>query len=300
MIGPNGAGKTTLLRALAGLVDRRRQHHGGGRVLDRPARLVRGAPWATVFQDQLLFPHLRAARQRRVRPAQPRASPRRERGRAAREWLDRFGLGDLAGAPSARSCPAARPSGSRSPGRWPPSPALLLLDEPFAGLDVGVATALRLELGRHLAAYDGIALLVTHDAIDALTLADRVLVLDEGRGRPDRHPAEVAARPRTDHVARLVGLNVIREGGLLRSFSPRAVTVSLRRPGGLGAAPLARPGAERRAARGRRPAARGRRAGADRRRHAGGHRRARASPPGARSGSRSRRRPSRPTHASPH
>ena len=92
--------------------------------------------------------------------------------------------------------------------------------------------SLRIELARHLASYAGIALLVTHDAIDALTLADRVLVLDEGRVAQTGTPQEVAARPRTDHVARLVGLNVVREDDVLRSFSPSAVTVSLGEPEG--------------------------------------------------------------------
>ena len=71
--------------------------------------------------------------------------------------------------------------------------------------------ALRIELGRHLASYDGVTLLVTHDAIDALTIADRVLVLDDGGVAQVGTPAEVSQRPRTEHVARLVGLNVVRD-----------------------------------------------------------------------------------------
>jgi molybdate transport system ATP-binding protein len=109
---------------------------------------------------------------------------------------------------------------------------VLLLDEPFAGLDVGVATSLRLELGRHLAAYDGVTLLVTHDAIDALTLADRVLVVEDGRVVQRGTPEEVAAQPRTDHVARLVGLNVIRAGDRFAAFPPSAVAISLHHPEG--------------------------------------------------------------------
>ena len=111
-------------------------------------------------------------------------------------------------------------------------PVLLLMDEPFSGLDTGVATSLRLELARHLAAYDGVCLLVTHDAIDALTLADRVLVLDDGRVVQSGTPRDVAARPRTEHVARLVGLNVLRDGDDFLAFGPGVVTVSRHEPDG--------------------------------------------------------------------
>ena len=70
-------------------------------------------------------------------------------------------------------------------------------------------------------------LLVTHDAIDALTIADRVLVLDAGGVAQVGTPAEVAQRPSTEHVARLVGLNVVRRGEELMAFTPDAVAVGL-------------------------------------------------------------------------
>ncbi len=73
---------------------------------------------------------------------------------------------------------------------------------------------------------------MTHDAIDALTLADRVLVLDEGLVVQSGTPRDVAARPRTEHVARLVGLNVVREGDDFLSFGPGVVTVSRAEPEG--------------------------------------------------------------------
>ncbi|MCW2798304.1 ABC transporter ATP-binding protein [Nocardioides sp.] len=230
VIGPNGAGKTTLLRALAGLVSMTGSVEVDGVSWTRPARLVRDRNVGLVFQDQLLFPHLTAVdnvafglRSRGVAGAEAETT--------ARDWLTRFAVAEL----------ADRKPGQLSGGQaqrvaiaraLAPAPSLLLLDEPFAGLDVGVATALRIELARHLASYDGITLLVTHDALDALTLADTVLVIDDGRVAQYGTPQNVAARPRTDHVARLVGLNVIREHDRFRSFSPSAVTVSLARPEG--------------------------------------------------------------------
>ncbi len=230
VIGPNGAGKTTLLRALAGLVAMDGSVEVAGESWTSPPRLVRERRLGYVFQDQSLFPHL-SALDNVAFGLRARGTARRDADAAARTWLERFGLGDLAGR-RPRELSGGQAQRVAIARALAPAPALLLLDEPFAGLDVGVAASLRVELARHLAEYDGIVLLVTHDAIDALTLADRVLVLDEGTVAQTGTPQDVAARPRTDHVARLVGLNVIREGDVLRSFSPSAVTVSLNQPEG--------------------------------------------------------------------
>jgi molybdate transport system ATP-binding protein len=228
LIGPNGAGKSSLVHALAGLVRAEgRAHLDGTDLLPRPApeREV-----GLVFQDRALFPHLSARDNVAFGPRARGVSRREARDRAER-WLARMGLHGL---------------GDRTPGRLSggqaqrvaiaralaTEPRLLLLDEPMAGLDVTVAMALRVELGRHLQEYDGVTLLVTHDALDALTLADRVVVLDEGRVAQQGTPEDVAAHPRTPHVARLVGLNVLRQGDEFTSFRPRDVTVSLRRPEG--------------------------------------------------------------------
>jgi molybdate transport system ATP-binding protein len=228
VIGPNGAGKTTLVHALAGLVPA--QGHAmldGVDLLRQPAQDRRVG---LVFQEQVLFPHLTAldnvAFGPRARGA-TRAAARRDAG----AWLDRLGIGDLADRkPRALSGgQAQRVAIARA---LVTDPALLLLDEPMSGLDVGVAAELRIELTRHLSSYAGITLVVTHDAIDALTLATHVLVVEDGRVAQAGPPDEVAARPHTDHVARLVGLNVIREQAGFRAFSPSAVTVSLARPEG--------------------------------------------------------------------
>ena len=226
VIGPNGAGKTSLLRAVAGLVPAT----GEIRVADRSwsGLAVRERQVGMAFQDQLLFPHLSALDNVAFGPRTAGASRTKAR-QQGREWLDRFGVGDLA-----RRKPrqlsggqAQRVSIARA---LATDPRVLLLDEPFAGLDVSVAASLRVELARHLAAYDGVTLLVTHDAIDALTLADVVWVLEAGELVQVGPPREVAARPLTRHVARLVGLNVLTEGERFYSFSPSAVTVSPAEP----------------------------------------------------------------------
>jgi molybdate transport system ATP-binding protein len=228
VIGPNGAGKSSLLRAIAGLAPAEGEIRVDGRSWTSSA--VRERSVGMAFQDQLLFPHLTALDNVAFGPRTDGASRAAAR-RTAQKWLDLFGVGDLA-----RRKPrqlsggqAQRVSIARA---LATEPQVLLLDEPFAGLDVGVASTLRVELARHLTSYDGVTLLVTHDAIDALTLADVVWVLDQGELVQVGPPREVAAQPLTRHVARLVGLNVITEGDRFRSFSPSAVTVSPAEPAG--------------------------------------------------------------------
>jgi molybdate transport system ATP-binding protein len=133
-------------------------------------------------------------------------------------------------------------------------PRLLLLDEPLAALDVGTRPAVRADLRRHLAAYEGCTIVVTHDPLEALVLGDRLVVLEHGRIVQDGPPEQITRHPRTDYVARLVGLNLLRgtadgriatvgPGALVTlahdaagpvhvAFSPAAVTLSLHRPEG--------------------------------------------------------------------
>jgi molybdate transport system ATP-binding protein len=228
VIGPNGAGKTTLVHALAGLVPARGSAVLAGTDLLRQS--VHERRVGLVFQDQVLFPHLTALDNVAFGP-RARGASRADARAAARGWLARLGVADLADR-KPRQLSGGQAQRVALARALVTDPALLLLDEPMSGLDVGVAAELRIELARHLATYDGITLLVTHDALDALTLGTRVLVVEDGRVAQAGSPEEVAARPRTDHVARLVGLNVIRDATGFRAFSPTAVTVSLTRPEG--------------------------------------------------------------------
>ena len=87
-------------------------------------------------------------------------------------------------------------------------PALLLLDEPLSALDARTRLDVQAELRRHLSDFTGPCLLVTHDPLEALVLADRLLVLEDGRIVQEGTPAQVARRPATEYVAKLVGLNL--------------------------------------------------------------------------------------------
>jgi molybdate transport system ATP-binding protein len=213
LLGPNGAGKTTLLRALAGLVplDRGRVVLDGQTLDDTGAGVhvaIERRPIGFVFQDYLLFPHL-SALENVAFGLRARGVPRAEARRRAAAWLERVGLAGHAGArPRALSGgQAQRVALARA---MVSEPRLLLLDEPLAALDVAARAEVRRDLRRHLASFDGTRLLVTHDPLEAVALADRLVVLEGGRVTQTGSPEQVSARPRSRYVAELVGVNLFR------------------------------------------------------------------------------------------
>jgi molybdate transport system ATP-binding protein len=213
LLGPNGAGKTTLLRALAGLVALERGRVVlDGLVLDDVATgtsvPTEQRPVGFVFQDYLLFPHL-SALENVAFGLRARGVGRAEARRRAAAWLERVGLAAHAGSrPRALSGgQAQRVALARA---MVGEPRLLLLDEPLAALDATTRTDLRRGLRRHLASFEGTRLLVTHDPLEALALADRLVVLEGGRVTQTGSPAEVSGRPRSRYIAELVGVNLYR------------------------------------------------------------------------------------------
>jgi molybdate transport system ATP-binding protein len=258
VVGPNGAGKTTLLRALAGLVPLSGGRiRIGGRVVEDPDAGVWLPPQerdvGVVFQQHLLFPHLTVLenvafglRARGVRTGEARSR--------AREWLERVGLADRE-----RARPAALSGGQSQrvalARALATEPALLLLDEPMAALDVDARRTVRRELARHLDGFAGPTLLVTHEPLEAISLADRIVVLEGGRVVQDDTPPTIARRPRSAWAARLVGLNhypghleghtvtlaggaeltvaePVAPGAVLVTIHPRAVALHPERPHG--------------------------------------------------------------------
>jgi molybdate transport system ATP-binding protein len=226
LLGPNGAGKTTALRALAGLLPLTDGHlRLDGAALDRTPPESR--PVGVVFQDYLLFPHLSALDNVAFGPRCRGAGKAEARTRAA-EWLDRMGLSEYAGVRprrlsggQAQRVALARALATR--------PRLLLLDEPLAALDARTRLEVRAQLRRHLARFEAVAVLVTHDPLDAMVLADRLVVVEDGRVVQEGTPSDIARHPRTDYIARLVGLNLYRgraEGHTVRLEAGPAVTTT--------------------------------------------------------------------------
>ena len=190
LVGPSGCGKSTTLRIAAGLEEVQQ-----GRVVidDRvvggdghhvPPEL-RGV--GLVFQDYALFPHLRVLENVAFGIADDRSG--RERRAAAGEMLERVGLGHLVGA-----FPHTLSGGEQQrvalARALAPKPSLMLMDEPFSGLDIGLRDRIRDDTLSLLKELGTATLLVTHDPEEAMRMADRIALMRDGRlvqeGLPDR------------------------------------------------------------------------------------------------------------------
>jgi molybdate transport system ATP-binding protein len=253
LLGPNGAGKSSALGALAGLLpaDGSRVvvdghvldgHGRDGYGLDGPgaddgpvARVpARDRRVGTVFQDHRLFPHLTALENVAFGP-RSRGVPARAARELAQVELRRVGLASLAGRrPSELSGgQSQRVAVARA---LAADPRLLLLDEPLAALDAEQRAAVRTALADVLQEVRVATLLVTHDPVDAVALADRVVVLEGGVVVQRGTPTEVLTDPHTSYVASLTGATVwtpeesSATGHGARALLPGGLTVSSTRP----------------------------------------------------------------------
>lgn len=258
VVGPNGAGKTTLLRALAGLLplDRGRVVIDGV-VVEDPGAGIRLPPEArgvgVVFQEHRLFDNLTALENVAFGP-RARGLPRRTARQRAAGWLDRVGLPHVA-AQRPRQLSGGQAQRVALARALAAEPAVLLLDEPLAAVDASARTELRSLLRVELRRYPGPRLVVTHDPIDAAALADRLLVIENGKVTQEGPLADVTARPKSIWVADMVGLNLLAgtadgstvilpggtiitagavpvRGAVLVAFRPNAVTLHRTRPDG--------------------------------------------------------------------
>jgi len=184
-------------------------------------------PVGVVFQDYLLFPHLSALDNVAFGPRCHGATKAEARAGAA-EWLERMGLTAHAGSKPRKLSggQAQRVALARA---LATHPRLLLLDEPLAALDARTRLDVRAQLRHHLAGFEAVAVLVTHDPLDAMVLADRLVVVEDGRVVQEGTPPDIARRPRTDYIAHLVGLNLYRgeaQGHTVRVDGGRAITTT--------------------------------------------------------------------------
>ncbi|PYI69306.1 molybdenum ABC transporter ATP-binding protein [Arthrobacter livingstonensis] len=238
VMGPNGAGKSSVVQVLAGLLRPDAGHATlGGRPLFRMGNPGLWLPPHTrgiglLAQDPLLFPHLSVLENVAFGPRSQGRS-RSEAAAAARHWLSEVDAVEL----------ASRKPGQLSGGQaqrvalaraLATDPELLLLDEPMAALDINSAPFLRSLLKRVLAGRR--AVIVTHHVLDALMLADRIIVMDGGRIVEEGPTAAVLSHPRSPFAASLAGLNVL-TGSLSGAGvqTPDAGLVAGRLTGGLAA-----------------------------------------------------------------
>ncbi|MET0928203.1 MAG: ABC transporter ATP-binding protein [Aeromicrobium sp.] len=260
ILGPNGSGKSTMLAVIAGIL----RPDSGRATLDGTTLFDVGAgSWCAphergtglLAQDALLFPHLSVLDNVAFGPRSAGASRSRSR-EIARTWLDEVDAAQLADRkPSGLSGgQAQRVAIARA---LASEPRLVLLDEPMAALDITVVPAMRQVLRRVLEPRS--AVIVTHDVLDALLLADHVVVMEAGRIVEQGPTKDVLARPRSSFGATIAGLNLARgrvvdravrtDGGLVVAglhgdvdvpegsaavavFSPGAVSVHRDRPTG--------------------------------------------------------------------
>ena len=202
VLGPSGCGKTTLLRVIAGLEE---QNSGSvwiaGRDVSREP--VANRKLGIVFQSYALFPNITIIGnvQYGINRRQFSAAQREQR---AMEMLELVGIEE-----QAHKYPAQLSGGQQQrvalARALAPSPSLLLLDEPLSALDARVRVYLRAEIRRIQETLGVTTLMVTHDQEEALTMADRVVVIDEGELMQYATPHELYISPENTFVAGFIG-----------------------------------------------------------------------------------------------
>ncbi len=235
-LGPSGCGKTTLLRVIAGLeeADSGRVDLDGRDLIDLPAQ---ARNFGVVFQSYSLFPNMSAARNIAY-GLECRRRPKAEIAARVDEMLDLVGLRD-----HANKLPAQLSGGQQQrialARALAPDPQMLLLDEPLSALDAKVREDLRLEI-RALQQRLGITtIMVTHDQEEALTMADRIVVMRAGRIEQVGSGRDLYERPASRFVAEFIGrLNVLPLNGAAPNLT-LPLPAGAGRPGAVGIRPEA-------------------------------------------------------------
>jgi len=221
VLGPSGCGKSTLLRAVAGLEDTAGTVAWHGTDLSRTPTHKRG--FALMFQDGQLFGQLTVARNVAY-PLRLRRTPRAASDRRVADLLDLVGLSELAG-----RLPATLSGGERQrvalARALAASPRLLLLDEPLSALDLKLRKAMRYELKRLQHATGITTIYVTHDQEEALSMSDRIVVMNGGLVEQIAAPAAIYHQPASAFVADFIGESNFVQGRV-SAIEPSSVAVT--------------------------------------------------------------------------
>ncbi len=202
LLGPSGCGKTTLLMILGGFLtpSEGRVLIGDSDVTERPAR---ERPTTTMFQDYALFPHMSLGANVGF-GLRMRGIGRVERDARARELLDLVGLGD-----TAKRMPHELSGGQRQrvalARALAVEPDVLLLDEPLGALDLKLRRRMQDELKQIQRRVGTTFVHVTHDQEEAMAIADRIIVMNQGMIEDEGEPEAIYLRPRTVFAAGFMG-----------------------------------------------------------------------------------------------
>lgn len=259
IVGPNGAGKSTILSAVAGLVAvEKGRIEIGEVVVDDPAngRFVasKDRRVGVVFQDHLLFPNLTVL-DNVAFGLRARGHSKAAARSAAMEWLGRDGFDEF-GERRPHELSGGQAQRVALIRALATEPEVLLLDEPLSALDVEAKARVRARLSRHLADFEGVVMLVTHDPVDVNLLADHLIVLESGKVTQVGTPSAVRRAPQSGYIAAFAGLNHLKAtaddgqitiagadvglqsadrtgaGPVLVTIAPSAIALHRERPGG--------------------------------------------------------------------
>jgi len=211
VLGPSGCGKSTLLRAVAGLVaPTAGRIELDGRDLATVPTHQRGV--GLMFQDYALFPHRDVAGNVAF-GLRMRGDGAAERKRRVAEVLDLVGLGDY-GERAVSTLSGGERQRVALARALAPAPRLLMLDEPLGALDRSLRDELVVELSGLFAQLGLSVVYVTHDQAEALALADRLAILNQGRSARQGRPRDVWDQPGSAFVARFLGFTNLVDVGL--------------------------------------------------------------------------------------
>lgn len=225
LLGPSGSGKTTILRMIAGF-----EVPTSGHVFLDGEDVTAKAPFErnvnTVFQDYALFPHM-SVRENIEYGLRVKGVPKGERRALALEALDSVALADFG-----ERKPSQMSGGQRQRVALARAlvnrPHVLLLDEPLGALDLKLREQMQVEL-KEIQRDVGITFIfVTHDQDEALTMSDRIAVINEGRIEQVGSPAEVYERPQTEFVAGFVGTSNLIAGEAAKALLGTETVVTIR------------------------------------------------------------------------